>query len=392
MMEVCELCKKRIAIFKCNICNISICNWCCDKFQNGQITKGWQRYSGNYKKFFKKYSKECSKCEYCFRSSQYQVDDKSDIGVGSISYSFIYKDTLVFSCDIKELAKKKIRLIKEEENKDTIDYYILGESYILLGQYKIGYENLIKAIDLMGKNIDDEDKMLIYIKIYQCCEALNIYSEGEKWINKAIILDDTTSELYRYKGDIYRLQNDYEKSIMYYDLSLDNIGYNRSGKMDSFYEFAYIGLAIDYSKLNKYDDTIKWANEFLNGIGDFEYIYGIYEEINNGVIIDGLGFSFDMVVDLYNLITISYLEKNEFTMAKEYVEKSEKLSPDNIETAKLSGRVMQGLNMSDEINILKKQLEEAISNRILVTANFNGDVKADMINIGDGNINTFNYK
>ncbi len=41
MMEVCELCKKRIAIFKCNICNISICNWCCDKFQNGQVTKGW---------------------------------------------------------------------------------------------------------------------------------------------------------------------------------------------------------------------------------------------------------------------------------------------------------------------------------------------------------------
>ena len=192
--------------------------------------------------------------------------------------------------------------------------------------------------------------------------------------------------------DIYRLQNDYLKSIMYYELSLDNIGYNRSGKIDSFYEFAYIGLAIDYSKLNKYDDTIKWVNEFLNGIGDFEYIYGIYEEIENGVIIDGLSFSFDMVVDLYNLITISYLEKNEFSMAKEYVEKSEKLSPRNIETAKLSGRVIQGLNMSNEIYRLKKQLEEAISNRILVTANFNGDVKADMINIGDGNINTFNYK
>jgi hypothetical protein len=79
-------------------------------------------------------------------------------------------------------------------------------------------------------------------------------------------------------------------------------------------------------------------------------------------------------------------------MAKEYVEKSEKLSSDNIETAKLSGRVMQGLNMSNEIDILKRKLEEAISNRILVTANFNGNVKADMINIGDGNINTFNYK
>ena len=79
-------------------------------------------------------------------------------------------------------------------------------------------------------------------------------------------------------------------------------------------------------------------------------------------------------------------------MTKEYVEKSEKLSPRNIETAKLSGRVIQGLNMSNEIYRLKKQLEEAISNRILVTANFNGDVKADMINIGDGNINTFNYK
>ncbi|WPC42844.1 hypothetical protein [Clostridium sp. JS66] len=392
MVEVCDLCKKRIAVFKCNVCNINICNWCCDKFQIGQVTKGWKRYSGNYNNFLKKYSKECSKCDYCFRNDQYQMDNKSDVGFGSASYSFIYKDKLVFSWNFKELAKKKIRLVKEEENKNILDYYILGDSHILLGQYKIAYKNLIKAVGLMNGNIDNEDKILIYIKIYQCCEALNLYLEGEKWINKAIILDDTMTKLYRYKGDIYRLQNKYEKSIIYYDLSLDNLGYNSSGKMDSFYEFAYIGLAIDYSKLNKYDDTIKWANKFLNRIGDFEYIYEIYEKIKNGMTIDGLGFSFDMIVDLYNLITISYLEKKEFFMAKEYVEKSEKLSPDNIETAKLSGRVIQGLNMSNEINRLKKQLEEALSNRILVTANFNGEIKADMINIGDGNTNTFNYR
>ncbi|NNU78171.1 hypothetical protein [Clostridium estertheticum] len=390
MVEVCELCNKRIAIFRCNACKKNICNWCCDKFQNGQETIGWKRYCGKYSNFLMKHTKECSKCDYIFRNNEYKVDEKSDIGFGFMSYSFEYRDKRVFSFDFIELAKKKIRLVEKEVSKNIVDFYTLGDSYCISGQYEKGYENLYKANKLINRNTDNYDKVHIYIRIYNCCVVLNLYSEAESWMEKAMILDDTMSQLFRYKGDICRLQGDYEKSIMYYEYSLEKIGYDKNGDMDRFYENAYIGLSVSYSKLDRYDDTIKWANKFLDIIGDFQYIFGIYQKIKNGMTISGLGFSFDMVVDLYNLITISYLEKKEFATAKEYIEKSVKLAPENVKVAKLNGRVVQGLYMFDEICKLKKQLEEALSIRMSYTINFNGDVKADMINIGDNNTNNFN--
>ncbi len=390
MLEVCDLCKKRIAIFRCNVCKQNICNWCCDKFQMGQETISWRKYAGNYNNFLRKRAKECSVCAYFCRSNEYKVDENSDLEVGLMKFSFEYKDKLIFSFDYKELAKKKIRLVQEEVNKDISDYYILGDSYLSITQYEKAYKYLIKANELVDNDTGNNDKILVYAKTYHCCVGLKLYLQAEKWLNKTIVLDDTMSELYRYKGDIFRLLGDYQKSIMYYEFSFDKLGYGERRELDNFFQFAYIGLAVDYSKLNKYDDTIKWANKFLNGIGSFNYIFEIYQRIKNGMTIDGLGFSFDMIVDLYNLITISYLEKNEFSTAKQYIEESEKLAPENIEVAKLNGRVVQGLNMFDEMDKLKKQLEEALGNRMNnYTFNINGEIKADMINIGDKNINTF---
>ncbi|MCB2353135.1 hypothetical protein [Clostridium estertheticum] len=206
------------------------------------------------------------------------------------------------------------------------------------------------------------------------------------------------------KADILKLLKRDRESYNFYNMALKK--YDEGLPINCDIEYVYLGLATVCSSLNKLDEIITNLDNFIEIIGGNEFILDIQYELSSGMIIDGLRFSMDMILDVYHMYIATYLDFKKYNYARKYLEYALTILTTDMENKFLEGRVIQAEIMEKESSELRKKYEQIINSNLtnyivnvdsvsnlfsggsinMGDMNFNAEVKAGVINNGSNSI------
>ena len=346
----CKICKN-IAVYDCKAMNKKICRFCCDNYQlsNGPIDK-------------------CLKCDYLFRNVGYEVKFKM-----GMMFNQQYKNKFVFDSEIESCQLKVIELY------ERLGFNTINEILNLAIQYY--YANKAQeALDLYNKiikrNISNDDKIDLYENIGDALLSLDRIPEAKNAYVKSLDYGNIMPRVYRRLGEVYDNLKEYSQSVYYHEKSL-NIYLSDEwrneddwGKDDDFLYFTnYCSLATGYSELNNYDKVIENANAFIDYYGDFEYIK---ERFFMKGTFHGDHFMPELIVSIYKLISLTYIELKDYSQAKDNIKKARVLVQQDVELAKIEGFIEGKLDSNEmtlEVERLRQELVEKTNAIMLLVQN-----------------------
>lgn len=393
----CKVCENRITVFDCKICNERICNYCCDKIQLGQNTKALSEYRINFDNTIDK----CIECKKYIRKENYNIPYEEENGYDCQCYSHTYDGYVFFSGNVYNAYKKLVNFIENKEDKSFSDNYMIAYCYSILDYSIKAYPYINLCIKQINTLKDKDDKVEIYLLHSNICIDVNEKEKALASIEKAILLDNEMSDVYRVKADILRLLKRDRESYNFYNIALEK--YYESPELKSNIIYIYLGLATVCSRLNKLDEIIINLDNYIEQINGNEFILDIQTKLNSGMKVNGLSFSMDMILDVYHMYIATYLDLKKYDFARKYLEYALYISPLDLENKKLEGRVVQAEIMDKEISELREKYAQSINSNIdlhlgnsivvinggsmnMANVSFNAAVNAGVINNGDNSI------
>ncbi|PEY63934.1 hypothetical protein CN352_15000 [Bacillus thuringiensis] len=348
----CSVCETKNNDFHCNIAGNTICKTCCNNFQLKKLRGNWSNFVNVVKDEMEFYniSETCLKCEGLIRNQSVEL-----IGTGAIM-NYGYNSKYVFngisdSYSYKFFHKKKIVLLESMDSLDITGVYDLAEAYYLLEEYE-------KAIRLLE---DSEDKdtysevLLLLGKIYFHTDNLEA---AEDCLLKSIKIDENYSETYRILGEVYQADNNLIKSAHYYNQAIEHYDIDENDEPNDYFPaYSFLGLAIIYSKLDQHDEVIKSAENFLKHQYDWDTLVEMVREQRLGeknyIGIEG---SFFACATIYELMALSFLEKENLMLAEEYIDRAQELNPKNTNIAMTKGIIIGRKHNEGKVSEYREQI------------------------------------
>ncbi|MBX4258544.1 hypothetical protein KTC96_18955 [Clostridium estertheticum] len=294
--------------------------------------------------------------------------------------------------------------IVSKEKKTFEDNYMIAECYNILGYRNKAYPYIDLCMKKFNILEDKEDKIKVYLLYSSICIGINRMDKALDSIDRSIKLDNKRANLYMVKADILKLLKRDRESYNFYNIALKK--YDEGLPINCDIEYVYLGVATVCSSLNKLDEIITNLDNFIEIIGGNEFILDIQYELSSGMIIDGLRFSMDMILDVYHMYIATYMDFKKYNYARKYLEYALTILPTDMENKFLEGRVIQAEIMEKESSELRKKYEQIINSNLtnyivnvdsvsnlfsggsinMGDMNFNADVKAGVINNGSNSI------
>ncbi|WP_259347375.1 tetratricopeptide repeat protein [Bacillus sp. ME78] len=294
-------------------------------------------------------SESCLKCEGLIRNQEVELG-----GLGVI-VNYEYNCKYVFngfrdSYANKFFHKKKTILLESMNSLDIHGVYDLAEAYYFLEEYEKARKLLVVYRD---KNTHSE-VLLLLGKIYF---QTNDLEAAKECLLKSLKINEDHAETYRILGEIYQAENNLIKAVYYFNQAIEYFEldlYDRPN--DDFPKYSHLGLAIIYSKLNQHDEVIKSAREFL----EFQYNWNTLKEMvreqrtgeKNYIGFDG----FFTCAIVYELMALSFLEKEDLILAEEYIDRAQELNPENTNIAMTKGIIIGRKHNEGKVSEYREQI------------------------------------
>jgi len=353
MMNLCKVCGSIDSKYFCQILQKHICTNCCNHFQLCKLDKWDQLLEEDVD--IDKLSEKCLNCKGLTRNNNEEIEIK---GFYSIT-TFTYNGKYVFSNSHGDLINKK-RIVLLEGFKDDLNAkYYMAESL-----YEIGKSE--EAIELLRYTQIQSDSIDVQILLGKAYMSLRDYNNSELHFKNALKNDSNNALIYRQLGDVCQYKGDYISSIYYYQQSLNNFDLDENGQInDVFNNMNNIGLAVSYSKLEKYEKVIEYSNQYLEQELDWEYLEIRVKEQREGKV-NYMNIDYDIFAfsTLYHLMSISYLELNNLDLALKYIDRAVELNKKDVSFAKIQGIIIgrkhgQGeiVKYEEDIKMLKAYAE-----------------------------------
>ncbi|HGH7180307.1 TPA: tetratricopeptide repeat protein [Bacillus luti] len=346
----CQVCKSEQHDFSCDIIGSEICKSCCNKFQVLKTKGQWNNILVE-----KQIDEILATSEKCLKCKGLIRDKKDELKLDEFysMMSFEHKDKYIFTniSDDSTLHFKKRKVLLETIG-DTSDegLYYLAETCYFLRELEKSKEILEK---MLGKSECIEIPLLLS-KVYRAKGDLH---KAEQYLIKCIAIDDTNSEVLRILGELHEKKEDYFGSVYYYNRSINNMTFIDGGPKDFFSELNYLGLAVSYSKMEKYAEAIEAAELFLSWKLSWDHFKDSVSDHRAGVTkVIGIESDILMFSTIYELTAISYLELNSIELAEMYIDRAAMLSPENINIAKIKGIIIGRKYRDGEIEQYREQV------------------------------------
>lgn len=347
----CGICEGKNKEFQCNITGGAVCERCCNNFQLGNLSGNWSEFVniGKDKMKFYYISESCLKCEGLIRNQEVELEGPGGILYHEHNGKYVFnglKDS--YSHDFFE--KKKIVLLESMNSLDIQGVYDLAQSYYFSGEYE-------KARKIL-EDVEDRDVysevLLLLGKIYFHSDNLEA---ARDCLLKSIKINEDHSETYRILGEVYQAENNLINSAYYFNQAIEHFGPDEYGSLnDSFHEYSYLGLAIVYSKLNQHDEVIKSAEKFLEFQHSWDDLVKMIREQRSGKK-NYIGFDgFFACATIYELMALSFLGKEDLTLAELYIDRAQELNPENINIAMTKGIIIGRKHNEGEVRGYKEQI------------------------------------
>lgn len=315
-----------------------------DNANNNLIKKGEDAYnSQNYHlaiNYFKQVLKKCNHKDDNNLSQYYLY----------LAYSYKYLDKITLSLEMTEEA---IKSSTQSEQFDCLinGYNNLGELYEIKKNYNEALKYYEKSLEELDNHPDLID--LFYFSVHK--NIGNIYSSKKEFTKafeeydlclKNLETSDQDSvliqdyiDIYDELGSLFYIQNDFKKSIMYYEKSI-NYSKNNFSQVDINIAITYCNLgdayrqngwypkatatfekALDIFK-NKYQSTSDYAAKCYYGLGiidminnNFEEAISNFEKSENIYINNHGGKSHENVANCYHNLAEIYYYKEDYLNA-----------------------------------------------------------------------------
>ncbi|PFZ89252.1 tetratricopeptide repeat protein [Bacillus wiedmannii] len=347
----CGICEGENKEFQCNITGGAVCERCCNNFQLGNLSGNWGEFVNIGKDEMKFYyiSESCLKCEGLIRNQEVELE-----GLGGILH-YDHNGKYVFnglndSYSHDFFNKKKTVLLESMNSLDIQGVYDLAQSYYFSGEYEKARKILEDAED---RDVYSE-VLLLLGKIYFHSDNLEA---ARDCLLKSIKINEDHSETYRILGEVYQAENNPINSAYYFNQAIEHFGPDEYGSLnDSFHEYSYLGLAIVYSKLNQHDEVIKSAEKFLESQYSWDDLREMVREQRAGKknYIDFDGFF--ACATIYELMALSYLGKENLTLAELYIDRAQELDSKSANIAMTKGIIIGRKQNKGEVSGYKEQI------------------------------------
>ncbi|MEC2879085.1 CDC27 family protein, partial [Bacillus cereus] len=352
--------------FHCNIAGDNICRNCCNDFQLRNFKDSWSGLVKLVKDEMEIYniSECCLKCKGLMRNQRVELTGDGSIINYGYNGKYVFND-MVDSYSYKFFNKKKIVLLESMNSLDITGVYDLAEGYYLLEEYE-------KAIDLLenleGKDTDSK-VLLLLGKVY--FHANNLQAAIDCLLNSIKIHGDN-SETYRILGEVYQADNNLINSAYYFNQAIKYFkidAYDRPN--DYFPQYSYLGLAVVYSKLNQHNEVIKSAEKFLESQYSWDTLVEMLYEQRSGEK-NYIGFGgFFACATIYELMALSYLEKENLMLAEKYIDRAQELNPENTNIATTKGIIIGRKHNDGKISEYREQISSLRQNIELRASSIN---------------------
>ncbi|HDV8367943.1 TPA: hypothetical protein RKT19_003278 [Bacillus cereus] len=348
----CQMCRSESKDFLCNIIESNICKKCCNKFQLLKTKGMWADLIGEKTNDeLLVISEKCLGCKGLIRDKK---DELKIDGFYSVQ-SFEHNDKYIFTSitdDSTLFFKKRRVLLETVGGANEEDLYYLAETYYYLRNYERSKE-ILEGFAEKSKFIEIP---LLLSKIYLATGDLQ---KAEKNLMECISIDSTNSEVYRNLGELHEQKEDYFGSVYYYNRSIETMTFEEGGPSDFFIEITYLGLAVSYSKIEKYNEAIRAAEQFLVLKHDWESFRELVDDHRTGKSnIIGINTDIYMYSTIYELTSISYLELNNIDLAEIYIDRALILAPENTNIAKIKGIIIGRKHNNGEIEQYREQIRD----------------------------------
>ncbi|MES5896651.1 tetratricopeptide repeat protein [Bacillus cereus group sp. RP43] len=316
-----------------------------------KIRGNWSNFVNVGKDEMKFYyiSESCLKCEGLIRNQK--VDLKGPGGIMNYEYNGKY----VFNGFRDSYAhnffhKKKIILLESMNSLDIQGVYDLAEAYYFSGEYEKARKLLE---DSEGRDAYSE-VLLLLGKVYFHSDNLEAAKEC---LLKSLKINEDHAETYRILGEVYQADNSLINSAYYFNLAIEHFDIDEySRPNDDFLEYTYLGLAIVYSKLNQHDEVIKSAEKFLEFQYSWDTLVEMAREQRTGEK-NYIGFGgFFACATIYELMALSFLEKENLTLAELYINRALELDLKSTNIAMTKGIIVGRKQNEGKVSEYKEQI------------------------------------
>ncbi|WP_235713405.1 tetratricopeptide repeat protein [Bacillus mycoides] len=294
-------------------------------------------------------SESCLKCEGLIRNQEVEL-----IGSGVI-INYEYNGKYVFNglSDLyshKFFHKKKIVLLESMNSLDIKGVYDLAQSYYLSGEY----EKAGKLLEASEDKDDYSELLLLLGKIYFHSDNLEAAKEC---LLKSLRINEDHAETYRILGEVYQAENSLINSVYYFNQAIEHFDLDEYDKPnDNFPQYSYLGLAVVYFKLNQHDEVIKSAEKFLESQYSWDDLIEMVHEQRAGEK-NYIGFDgFFACAIIYELMALSFLEKENLTLAELYIDRAQELDPKSANIAMTKGIIIGRKHNEGEVSGYKEQI------------------------------------
>ncbi|KIZ32030.1 tetratricopeptide repeat protein [Bacillus cereus] len=347
----CSVCETKNNYFHCNIAGDNICRNCCNNFQLQKLEGYWSNFvnKGKDEMEFYNISETCLTCEGLMRNQSVEL-----CGNGAIM-NYGYNGKYVFSgindsYSYKFFFKKQKVLLESMDSLDITGVYDLAEAYYYLEEYE-------KARRLLEGSEDKDaysELLLLLGKIYF---HTNNLEAAKDCLLKSIKIHGDHSETYRILGEVYQADNNLIKSAHYFNQAIEHYYIDEDNKPNDYFpQYSYLGLAVIYSKLNQHDEVIKSAEKFLESQYSWDTLVEMVREQRSGEK-NYIGFDgFFACATIYELMALSFLEKENLTLAELYIDRAQELNAENINIAMTKGIIIGRKHNEGKVSEYREQI------------------------------------
>ncbi|MCU5087364.1 hypothetical protein OCA23_29280 [Bacillus cereus] len=343
----CGICEKKNKEFQCSITGGAVCERCCNNFQLGNLNGNWNDFVniGKDEMEFYYISESCLKCEGLIRNQEVELEGLHYEHNGKYVFNGLNDS---YSHDF--FNKKKTVLLESMNSLDIQGAYDLAQAYYISREYEKARKILE---DLEDKDVYSE-VLLLLGKIYFHSDNLEA---ARDCLLKSIKINEDHSETYRILGEVYQADNNLINSAYYFNQAIEHFGPDEYGSLnDSFHEYSYLGLAIVYSKLNQHDEVIKSAEKFLEFQHSWDDLVKMIREQRAGKK-NYIGFDvFFACATIYELMALSFLGKENLTLAELYIDRAQELDPKSANIAMTKGIIIGRKQNEGEVSGYKEQI------------------------------------
>jgi tetratricopeptide (TPR) repeat protein len=271
-----------------------------------------------------------------------------------------YKTKFVFDNDFNSYHFKTVELYERLGVNTTEEMFNLAIQYYHVDRQQEALELYNKVII---KGISNDSKIEVYERIGDTLLSLQRTHEAKDAYVKSCDYGNVKPKIYRRLGEVYSSLKEHAQSIYYHKKALSTyLSYewrdceDWSQNDDFLYFTNYYSLAMSYSEINNFNKVIENANSFLDFYGDFDDIKK--RNLDKDTII-GDSFIPELIVSTYKLLSLTYIQLEDFSQAKDNITKARSLFHQDVELAKIDGFI-EGKLDSNEMKLQLEQLRQEL--------------------------------